>query len=199
MALFNSSKAAPAMSKNTLTPAEKAALVELERTVEAALPHVQAMIDCGKALAEIRDRQLYRSSASSFALYVRDRFGLTARRASQLVQFAGLTAVVEEIVGEAAPTLTERAVRPLAGLADEDAREAIREAAANGMTPAAIATSAAKRRKSKRPPRPVRLKVPGGIVVVGINRKGQATGVTVEALLTAALEAVQARSAEKAA
>jgi hypothetical protein len=207
MALFTQSKPAPASSakaaaaaasKASLTADERALLGRLEAAVEAGLPHVSAMIEAGKALHEIRERQLYRGTASSFAVYLRDRWSLTPRRATQLVQFAGLQAVVEEILGDAAPQLTERAVRPLSGLTDEDAREAIREAAADGMTPAAIAKAAAKKRRSKRPPRPVRFKVPGATVVIEINRKGAAAGVTVEAALVAALEAIR-RDSSKAA
>lgn len=196
-----SKAAAPAASKAaTLTADERALLGRLEAAVEAGLPHVSAMVEAGKALAEIRDRQLYRATAATFAVYLKDRYGLTPRRATQLIQFAGLHADVAEIVGEdAAATITERAVRPLSGLADEDRRDAIREAAADGLAPAAIAKAASKRRRSKRPPRPVRLKVPGGIVVVEINRKGMAAGATVEAILAAAVEAVRREAAGKAA
>lgn len=194
MALFSSTKSAAAKAAS-LTPDEAALLGRLEESVEAGLPHVRAMIEAGKALAEIRDRQLYRCTSSTWPLYLRDRFGLTGRRANQMIVFAGLAAEVEEIVGSDAPVLTERAVRPLAGLADDDRREAIVEAAANGMTPAAIRKSAAKRRKSKRPPRPVRLRLPGGTVVIEINRKGAAAGVSVEEILAAALESVRQAAA----
>lgn len=192
MALFTSKPAASPMAKpSALTADERAALHRLERVVEAGLPHISAMIEAGKALAEIRDRQLFRASASSFALYLRDRWELTGRRAAQLIQFAGIQAAVDEIMGDAAPQLTERAARPLAGLSDEDRREAIIEAAAEGMTPAAVGKAASRRKKSKRPPRPVRLKVPGGIVTVEVNRKGVSAGTTVEAMLTAAIEAIR--------
>lgn len=190
MALFTQPKAAKAAKAGVLTPDEEALLGRLEEAVEAGLPHIKAMIEAGKALAEIRDRQLYRRTAATWPLYLRDRFALTGRRANQMIVFAGLVAEVEEIVG-GTPELTERAVRPLAGLADDDRREAIVEAAADGLTPAAIRKSVAKRKKSKRPPRPVRLRLPGGIVVVEINRKGASAGVSVEELLAAALESVR--------
>lgn len=203
MAIFSSkpqaASAPPKASRAvTLTAEERAALAILERSVDAGLPHVAAMIEAGKALAEIRDRQLYRAAAPTFALYCRDRFTLTTRRAAQLIQFAGIQALVEEIVGEDAPTLTERAARPLTGLADEDRREAIQEAAADGMTPAAIAKAATRRKKSKRPPRPVRFKVPGATVVIEINRKGAASGVTIEAALRAAIEALRMQESKAA-
>lgn len=191
MALFTQPKAAKAAKAGVLTPDEEALLGRLEEAVEAGLPHIKAMIEAGKALAEIRDRQLYRRTSATWPLYLRDRFALTGRRANQMIVFAGLVAEVEVIVGEEVPDLTERAVRPLAGLADDDRREAIVEAAANGLTPAAIRKSVAKRKKSKRPPRPVRLRLPGGIVVVEINRKGASAGVSVEELLAAALESVR--------
>lgn len=198
MAIFSTKAAAVKPKAPSLSADEARRLTILEAAVEAGLPHVKAMVDAGKALAEIRDRELYRAQAATFAGYLHDRWGMTPRRACQVIQFAGIVAVVEEIVGDDAPTLTERAVRPLAGLDADDMRDAIVEAAADGMTPAAITKAASKRRKkrgSSRPPRPVRLKLPGGIVIVEINRKGAATGATVEALLAAAVEAVRRQAA----
>ena len=88
-------------------------------------------------MAEIRDRELHRASAPSFEAYIRNRFGLTGRRANQMIQFAGVATEVAEIVGDGVE-ITERAARPLAGLDDEDRKAAIIEAAADGLTPAAI-------------------------------------------------------------
>jgi hypothetical protein len=127
---------------------------------------------------------------------------MSARRADQLIVFAGLSAAIEEVSRESGtevPVLSERAVRPLAGLAVEDAKAAIREAAADGgLTPRSIGKAASSRKAKSRKasvPRPVRLRVPGGIVTVELNRAGVAAGATVATLLTAAIEAASREAA----
>jgi hypothetical protein len=127
---------------------------------------------------------------------------MSARRADQLVVFAGLSATIEEVskeIGTEVPILSERAVRPLAGLAIEDAKDAIRAAAADGgLTPRSIGKAASSRKAKSRKasiPRPVRLRVPGGIVTIELNRAGVAAGSTVATLLTAAIEAASREAA----
>lgn len=191
----------------TLTDNERAILARLESAVDEVLEAVSMMIAAGKALHEIKEKQLYRDQAPTWQGYVDQRFRMTSRRADQLIVFAGLTAAIEAVAkesGTAVPTLSERAVRPLAGLPDQDAVEAIREASADGgLSPRSIAKAAGNRKakgaKKMQTPRPVRLKLPGGIVVIELNRKGVATGVTVETLLTAAVEALSRQAAGKAA
>lgn len=56
-----------------LTPAEIDNLDQLEAIVQ---PGLDAYVDVGDALAEIRDRHLYRESHPSFETYVRDRWGI---------------------------------------------------------------------------------------------------------------------------
>lgn len=185
----------------TLTDNERAILARLESAVDEVLEAVSMMIAAGKALHEIKEKQLYRDQAATWNGYVDQRFRMTSRRADQLIVFAGLTAAIEAVAkesGTAVPTLSERAVRPLAGLPDQDAVEAIREASADGgLTPRSIAKAASSRKPKRKAsiPRPVRLKLPGGIVVIEVNRKGVASGVTVEALLASALEALRRQAA----
>ena len=123
-------------------------------------------------------------------------------RADQLIVFAGLTATIEAVseeTGTPVPVLSERAVRPLAGLAEDDLKGAIREAAADGgLTPRSIGKAASSRKAKSRKasiPRPVRLRVPGGIVTIEINRAGVAAGATIETLLMAAIEAATREAA----
>lgn len=186
----------------TLTDNERTILARLESAVDEVLDAISRMIEAGKALSEIKLRQYYRDQAKTWPDYVTKRFGMTARRADQIIAFAGLTAIIEEVSQESGtevPVLSERAVRPLAGLAIEDAKGAIREAAADGgLTPRSIGKAASSRKAKTRKasiPRPVRLRVPGGIVTIELNRAGVAAGSTVATLLTAAIEAATREAA----
>ena len=186
----------------TLTDNERTILARLELAVDEAVDAISRMIEAGKALHEIKTKQLYRDQARTWPDYVQKRFGMSARRADQLIVFAGLSATIEEVsreLGTEVPILSERAVRPLAGLAGDDLTDAIREAAADGgLTPRSIGKAASSRKAKSRKasvPRPVRLRVPGGIVTVEINRAGVAAGATVATLLTAAIEAATREAA----
>ena len=66
--------------KGTLTEAERMMLSRLEATVEAGVTATLAVIDAGKALAQIRDRQLFRDVAATWEDYVETRFRMTRRR-----------------------------------------------------------------------------------------------------------------------
>jgi hypothetical protein len=188
----------------TLTADERAALVRLEAAVEAGVSVTATVIEAGKALAEIRNRQLFRDSAGSWDEYIHARFKITPRRCNQLIAFAGVKSTLDEIsekTGTRVPEISEKAARPLVGLAQETVAEIVAEAAQapEGVTAKTIRKAASKRRKAKavKVPRPVRLKVPGGIVVVEINAKGVKAGITVEAALEAAIDSVR-RQAEAA-
>ena len=186
----------------TLTVNERTILARLELAVDEAVDAISRMIEAGKALSEIKLRQYYRDQARTWPDYVTTRFKMTARRADQIIVFAGLTATIEAVseeTGTPVPVLSERAVRPLAGLAEDDLKGAIREAAADGgLTPRSIGKAASSRKAKTRKasiPRPVRLRVPGGIVTVEVNRAGLAAGATIETLLTAAIEAATREAA----
>ena len=45
----------------------------------------RAFFEAGKALAQLRDRRLYRSTHRTFEEYCRDRFGYTHRRVNYLI------------------------------------------------------------------------------------------------------------------
>lgn len=181
------------MAKATaLTPDETRQLARLEAAVQAAVPHTLTMIEAGKALEAIRSRQLYRAISGSFDDYVQARFGMTRRRADQLIAFAGIHDAAHE-TGTAVLGLSERSLRPLAGMDPDEVKDTISEAAADpaGVTPATIRKAAARRKKPKvaKAPRPWRQKVPCALVVVTLGRKAAAAGIDIEAALLAALEA----------
>lgn len=178
------------MPKVTLTPDEQAALARLEKVVEAGVSATLAVLEAGKALAEIRRRQLYRDTNPSWDSYVQERFKVTKRRADQMVAFAGVQEALDDVrreMGTAVPTLSERASRPLVGLSPETIQEVVAEAAASpeGVTAGSVRKAASKRRKPKatKVPKARRFKVPGAVVTITFNRKGN--GSTLDALQAA--------------
>ena len=86
-----------------LTPAEIDNLDQLEAIVQ---PGLDAYVDVGDALAEIRDRHLYRESHPSFEAYVRDRWGIDAAHGHPLAHKGWDPWDVAEAIGEElVPTL----------------------------------------------------------------------------------------------
>jgi len=190
------------MGKGTLTEAERITLGRLEAAVQAGVSASMTVLEAGKALSEIRSRQLYRDSAATWEEYVHQRFGITPRRANQLVQFAGVSDALTEM-GTAVPILSERAARPLVGLSPEAMSEAITEAAgsADGITPATIRKAASKRKKTKaaKVPKPRRFKVAGAVVVVTFNRKSNGSAIdALEAAYRQAEEELERQATEAA-
>jgi hypothetical protein len=103
-----------------LTPEEEIDRLHLERKVE------RAFYEAGKALAEIRARQLYRSTHRTFEEYARDRFGFSRRHPYYLMDAAS---VVDNLLEKCEPMVhilptSERQVRPLTQLDPKVQREA---------------------------------------------------------------------------
>jgi hypothetical protein len=113
-----------------LTQEEQSDRLHLERKVE------RAFFEAGKALMELRDRRLYRSTHKTFEEYCRSRFGYTHRNVNYLI--AGSLVVDNIIMGsngsqneisdemgtngsQILPT-SERQVRPLVPLEPEEQR-----------------------------------------------------------------------------
>ena len=168
-----------------LTADDQLALARLEAKVAAGIGSVTAMVDAGKALAEIRRRQLYRVSAGSWEAYVDQRFQITKRRCDQMIAFAGVHDALEEL-GTLVPSLSETAARPLVGMPADELQAVLAEASQGGeITPAAIrkATSRRKAKSKAKAPRPRRFRVPGATVVIEFNRKGN--GSAIDALAAA--------------
>ncbi|MHC5917071.1 MAG: hypothetical protein ACYTXE_40240 [Nostoc sp.] len=128
-----------------LTEEEQRDRLHLERRVE------RAFFEAGKALAELRDRRLYRSTHSTFEEYCNDRFSYTHRHVNYLI--AGSKIVDNIIMGtnssqnekademgtnssQILPT-SEVQVRPLAKLEPQQQPEAWQQAVekAEGKVP----------------------------------------------------------------
>jgi hypothetical protein len=195
MAMLDTIKAAfVGAASPTLTPSEESRLAELRSVVRAGLRAWQA---AAAALAEIRDKQLYRATHRSFAAYCEAEFELSPRRIRQLVSSwdtiwqLELASVAEPAEPAAAPSppidqLSEKAVRELKPLPLAERLAAIREAAAanpsRAPSPKAV-RDVVRKRTGKAAMKPVRILVPGFSVIVTPNRK--ASGTVREALAAA--------------
>lgn len=201
---FMSSRSSPVA---TLSSAERREFSKLDEAVAMGVKASRVVMAAGAALARIRDGQLFRDTAASWEAYL-EGHGLTRRRADQLIHAARIIEGVEEVLtaeGVTVPaldTITESSARQLAGLDKRTAAAAVSEAAASadGLTPATLKAAASKRKPSKRKgiPRPISLKVPGGTVLISLNAKGVKAGVTMEALVEAALGQLRSMRSEAA-
>ena len=190
------------MDGDGMTAQDRQDFDRLNRLVVKGVSASRAIIEAGEALAEIRERQLYREVADTWEAYL-DIHNLTRRRADQMIQAAQLLGRIEEVIEESGnvvpsgfESITERTAREFAGLGAEDAADALIEASndPDGITRKSIQKAAAKRKSKKTGtmvPKPRRLKIPGAVVTVEFNRKGAATGFDVAAALEAALAAVR--------
>ncbi|WP_341528423.1 hypothetical protein WKK05_03470 [Nostoc sp. UHCC 0302] len=110
----------PALATITVTAVEVPELTEdeqrdrlhLERKVE------RAVFEAGKALMELRDRRLYRSTHKTFEEYCRERFGFSSRQPYLLIDAA---VVFDNLMAKCDPLdhilpTSERQVRPLTKL-----------------------------------------------------------------------------------
>lgn len=113
-----------------LTYDEERDRYRLERRVE------RAFYEAGKALAELRDRRLYRTTHKTFEAYCRERFGFSRQSANYLIAGAD---VFENLTTNGCQTLptSERQVRPLTQLEPEQQCEAWQQAveASSGKVP----------------------------------------------------------------
>ncbi|MBE9053533.1 hypothetical protein IQ243_24635 [Nostocales cyanobacterium LEGE 11386] len=112
-----------------LTEEEERDRLHLERRVE------RAFFEAGKALMELRDRRLYRSTHKTFEEYCRDRFGHSRQQSNYLIAAAevyeNLTTIGCQILSEADLTTNrsqilptnERQVRPLTKLEPQQQQE----------------------------------------------------------------------------
>ena len=102
-----------------LSVLEQKRLVQLEDVVAE---NFKSFVQVGQALAEIRDRQLYRDRHRTFDRYVKELFDIGARRAYQLIEAA---AVVQNVNNCSQNTcidmvpMNEAQARPLARLRPE--------------------------------------------------------------------------------
>ena len=103
------------MTSHSIRPGGLAAL---EQTIERG---IATFIEVGAALAEIRERRLYRATHPNFETYCRERWGWTR-------QYAGRVLAASTIAAELVPIGTtpthEGQVRPLTKLKDPEDRQA---------------------------------------------------------------------------
>lgn len=106
-----------------ITLQESGDLVRLETTIAQGL---QTFVEVGEALVEIRDRKLYRIEYATFADYCKVKWGMSDRRARQLM---GASEVVADIAksGTIVPK-TESQARPLTKLPRAQRAEAWQKA-----------------------------------------------------------------------
>lgn len=191
-------KAVSVSAKVSRLSAEEAA--ELSRCVQVVKSGLVAFVEAGKALKTIRDKQLYRQGFESFEAWSEHELNLSGRRVLQIIESAE-TYENLKFVSTVTPKY-EAQVRPLAGLTPVDQVEAWSEAvaAAAPAEPSGVEVKAAadKRRKNKRRSskiaKPVRLKVPGGIVMVTPNKAYGGLVPTLAEALKKAMEAEKAAS-----
>ncbi|WP_414756675.1 hypothetical protein [Anabaena sp. CCY 9910] len=116
-----------------MTEEEQRDRLHLERKVESAF------VEAGKALKELRDRRLYRSTHKTFEEYCKDRFGYSRRQPYLLMDAAVVFDNLKEKcdpMDHILPT-NERQVRPLINLKPSQQQKVWQQAVkeAGGKTP----------------------------------------------------------------
>ncbi|MBW4512171.1 MAG: hypothetical protein KME64_37610 [Scytonematopsis contorta HA4267-MV1] len=101
--------------ENELSYEEQRDREHLERIIE------RSFYEAGKALKEIRDRRLYRSTHKTFESYCKDRFGYNNSRSYQMIDAATVVENLQKVPQfvEVFPT-AEGQVRPLTRLEPEE-------------------------------------------------------------------------------
>ena len=107
-----------AVEVTELTKEEQSDRLHLERKVE------KAFFEAGKALTELRDRRLYRSTHKTFDEYCLDRFGYNRSRSYQLVDAAVVVDNLQKCpqIVDILPT-AEGQVRPMTKLEPQEQQE----------------------------------------------------------------------------
>jgi hypothetical protein len=108
-----------AVEVEELTEEEQSDRLHLERRVE------RAVFEAGKALTELRDRRLYRSTHKTFEDYCRERFGYSRRQPYLLMDAA---VVFDNLLEKCDPLdqvlpTNERQVRPMTKLEPQEQQE----------------------------------------------------------------------------
>ena len=130
------------MPTDSITAPEADLLAFCERKIAAGF---STFCEVGDALLKIRDARLYRASHSSFEAYCREKWGMTRRRADQLIE---ASAVVIGLASEnnCSQLVTESQARELAKVPEDARAEVLKEAAqASPVTAKAIKAAAQKR------------------------------------------------------
>jgi hypothetical protein len=109
----------PTMSA-TLTTSERRDLETLEGVVQRGL---DTFIEVGQALAEIRDRRLYRQTHGTFEAYCQEKWRLSRTRAYQLIDAAAVSTTVDS--AGLPPPANEAQARELVPALREDEQQVV--------------------------------------------------------------------------
>ena len=104
-----------------LTSWERIRKDELERVVEGGLAE---FLRVGAALAELRNRRLYRTQYATFEEYVRAKFGLARSSVDQVIRTAATAQGLLDSGEELLPGTTEAVLRPVSALPTPELRAA---------------------------------------------------------------------------
>ncbi len=173
------------------TPTDLNALERLCKVVDAT---VAGYADAGAALQEIRDRQLFRATHSTFDAFLKDRWNFSLQHAHRIIAAA---AVARNVAPTGETPRSERLARPLTTLEPAAQIEAWSEAramAANDPVRPEHVREAVAKRRGKTPAKsakPIRIRVPGGTVTIEPNKSFESAS----ACLTAALDQLRTRQA----
>lgn len=113
---------------DALSDAEYADLERLETVVSKGLT---SFVEVGSALAEIRDRRLYRDTHQTFALYCEQQWELGKSQAYRLIDAAEVVAEMSPIGDTPIPT-TESQARVLKDVAPDERAAVMDEASKDG-------------------------------------------------------------------
>jgi hypothetical protein len=155
------------------TAAVERELARLSEIVTVGLGH---FVTVGDALAEIRDRQLYRVAAGTFEAYCRDQWGMSGSHAMRLIDAANIARTLSPIGGVLQNEHQARLLKPLSEETRVEAwLEASEHADEQGLVPTAAIKASVAKRSPKKPRktkslRPIRIRVPGASVIVEPNK-----------------------------
>ena len=101
-----------------LTTHEQSDLEDLERIIQKAL---SSFVGVGNALGAINADRLYRITHSTFEEYCRDRWGLSSKRAYQLISASNVVCAIEGVTSEDLPVpANESVARALLSVTESD-------------------------------------------------------------------------------
>lgn len=114
--------------------------------------NLSATIDAGRALKEIRDRELWKEEgAASFQQFCIDNWGVSKQRAYQLIDTAK---IVEALPPEQSTAVdSERVARELKKVPEAERTEVVKKAQESGAVTGPSISKAAKELKPKTPPK----------------------------------------------
>ena len=114
---------------NELTKVEAGTLQAYEKAIERGLA---SFVEVGRALTQIRDSRLYRATHATFEDYCEQRWNMTSRRASQVIEASGVADRVaadsKKNSSDLPPILRASHAEALADLPADEQAEAYAEA-----------------------------------------------------------------------